>query len=68
MQITLREGYFDALLLEAIPDFEQHRAADIGHSLTGITDPKAKLKIDRAVSKTEKQAFRRGVLQDTGQG
>ena len=46
----LRERHLDPVLVECVPQPQQHRTLDVGDAVCGILDPKAEQQIDCAVA------------------
>ena len=53
VQVALRVRHADALLLEALPDLDQHVALDVLHAVLRVADPKAELQLQRAIAEFE---------------
>ena len=64
MDVLLREGNLDSVFLEPVPHPEQHRGANIRHSIVGIADPEADLQVDGGVAESDQEALWSGILED----
>ena len=60
VQVALREGNFDPVLVEPIPYAEQHFADDVGAPVFGVVNPDSDFEIHRAVAESPEQATRFG--------
>ena len=63
VQVALRVRHADALLLETLPDLDQHVALDVLHAVLRIADPKAELQLQRAIAELDEQALGLGIRQ-----
>ena len=62
MDVALREGDFDAVLAELLPDREHHLALRSPTALDDIGDPEQQREVDRAVAEIQQEALRCRVL------
>ena len=58
VHIALREGDFNPVLEEPIPETEQHLTDDVGAALLRVVDPEPNLEVHRAVAESLEQATR----------